>query len=137
MINKDSPDRIDGSTDEALGEAGLRTLRKLRDEAAKYRVALRRCEEKRPPALTVLAWRPSSSGSTVVGMADVALGDLTIFDVRLVRLGGGFALSWPARKPIGGSGLQPIMRPTPALDGRALAAVLETAFPPTTVVLPQ
>ncbi len=134
MIDKGTSPERDGTTSDDLHAAGLAALRKERLEGRRLRQLLRKATD---GTVTVLAWRPSSPASTVVGMADVALGDLTIFDVRLVRLGGGFALSWPARKPIGGSGLQPIMRPTPALDGRALAAVLETAFPPTTVVLPQ
>ncbi len=130
------PEEGDDSTEAPLGETGLSALRKLRSEARNLRLRLRACEQKRG-AIRVLSWRPAfDPRSPVVGMFDIALGDITVRDVRLLRREGGFILSWPARKPLGSERLQEIMRPSPALDGRALAAVLEHAYPETTVELP-
>lgn len=126
----------DDSTDAPLGETGLSALRKLRSECRNLRQRLHACQRERG-AIRILAWRPSfDARSPTVGIADIALGDLTVLDVRLLRREGGFILSWPARRPLGSDRLQEIMRPSPALDGRALAAVLETAFPETMVELP-
>ncbi len=148
MITKTpSPDSANDSTagpDPATDLEAERRLRKAaekeaaetRREAAGYRVKLR--ELKQQANLTVAAWRPSSDPRTdgLVGYADIRLGSLLVFDVRLIRSNGAFLLSWPARKPMGSDRLAEIMRPTPALDGRALAALLDFAFPETTVGLP-
>jgi len=135
MITKTpSPDSANDST---LGDAGLSTIQKLRAECAGYRVKLRELERQRP-CLAVAAWRPSTDPRTdgLIGFADIQLGALLIFDVRLIRRDSAFLLSWPARKPMGSDRLAEIMRPSPALDGRALAALLEFAFPADTVELP-
>ena len=134
MEQTPSPDARDDST---LGDAGLRTIQKLRAECAGYRVRLRQLEGQRP-SLAVAAWRPSTDPRTdgLIGFADIRLGSLLVFDVRLIRSNGAFLLSWPARKPMGSDRLAEIMRPTPALDGRALATVLDFAYPETTVELP-
>ncbi len=136
MIEQTSPDVANDSTP-GLGDAGLRTIQKLRAECAGYRVRLRAMERERP-ALTVAAWRPSSDprADGVLGFADIQLGALLIFDVRLIRRDGAFGLSWPARKPMGSDRLAEVMRPSPGLDGRALTALLEHAYPETTVELP-
>lgn len=142
-----SPDEANDSTagpDPATDLEAERRLRKAaekeaaetRREAAGYRVKLR--ELKQQGNLTVAAWRPSSDPRTdgLVGYADIRLGSLLVFDVRLIRREGVFGLSWPARRPMASERLHEIMRPTPALDGRALAALLEFAFPADTVELP-
>ncbi len=120
-----------------LGDAGLRTIQKLRAECAGYRVRLRQLEGQRP-SLAVAAWRPSTDPRTdgLIGFADIQLGALLIFDVRLIRRDGAFGLSWPARRPMASERLHEIMRPTDGLDGRALAALLEHAYPADTVELP-
>lgn len=126
----------DDSTEAPLGETGLTALRKLRSECRNLRQRLHACQRERG-AIRVLSWRPAfDPRSPVVGIADLALGDLTVLDVRLLRREGGFILSWPARRPMGSERLQEIMRPSPALDGRVLAAVLEIVYPETTVELP-
>ncbi len=136
MITKTpSPDSNDSTP--GLDEATERALRKLRDECAGYRIKLRELERQRP-SLTVAAWRPSSDprADGVLGFADIRLGSLLVFDVRLIRSNGAFLLSWPARKPMGSDRLAEIMRPTPGLDGRALAALLAHAYPESTIELP-
>lgn len=136
MFDNAAPRDGDDSSQEPLGEAGLSALRKLRVECRELRSRLRDCEGKRG-AIRVVAWRPASDPrSPLLGWADIALGDLVVLDVRLVRLDGGFVLSWPARKRLGSAQLIAILRVGPGLDGRALAAVLEHAFPETAVELP-
>jgi len=134
MEQTPSPDARDDST---LGDAGLRTIQKLRAECAGYRIKLRELERQRP-SLAVAAWRPSTDprADGLIGYADLRLGALLIFDVRLIRRDGAFGLSWPARKPMGSDRLAEVMRPSPGLDGRALTALLEHAYPETTVELP-
>ncbi len=129
-----SPDARDDST---LGDAGLRTIQKLRAECAGYRIRLRELERQRP-CLAVAAWRPSTDPRTdgLIGFADLRLGSLLVFDVRLIRRDGAFGLSWPARRPMASERLHEIMRPTDGLDGRALAAVLEHAYPANAIELP-
>ncbi len=134
MEQPPSPDARDDST---LGDAGLRTIQKLRAECAGYRIRLRELERQRP-CLAVAAWRPSTDPRTdgLIGFADLRLGSLLVFDVRLIRRDGAFGLSWPARRPMASERLHEIMRPTDGLDGRALAAVLEHAYPANAIELP-
>jgi len=136
MITK-TPSPDSSANDSTLGDAGLSTIQKLRAECAGYRVKLRELERQRP-CLAVAAWRPSTDPRTdgLIGFADLRLGSLLVFDVRLIRSNGAFLLSWPARRPLGSDCLQEILRPTPALDGRALATLLAHAYPESTIELP-
>lgn len=136
MEQTPSPDTANDSTPGLDPDSLRRELREARHEAASYRIKLRELERQR--SLSVAAWRPSTDPRTdgLIGYADLRLGDLLIFDVRLIRREGVFGLSWPARKPMGSDRLAEIMRPSPGLDARALATILERAFPETTVELP-
>ncbi len=112
-----------------LGPTGLSALRKLRSECRMLRVRLRECQAQRG-SIRVIAWRPAREpGTDLVGLADIALGELTIFGLRLYRHHGGHVLSWPMRRPRATGQLLEIMVPTPALDGRILAEVLIAAYP--------
>ncbi len=137
-MNTALPNEHDTTAERAEVKRLETLLQRTRHEAGGYRVRLRELERARP-AITVLSWRPSSDprADGLVGFVDLALGHLTVLDVRLIRRDGAFLLSWPARRPMGSERLQEIIRPTPGLDGRALAAVLEHAFPETTVELPE
>ncbi len=100
-----------------------------RGEAAKYRVSLRRCKEQLP-APRVLDWRPADEpGTPLIGLANVQVGDLSIFGLRLFRHHGGHVLSWPMRRPRATGQLVEIMRCSPSLDGQILAAILIHAYP--------
>jgi len=140
MEQTPSPDERDDTT---AGPALLDALRaerqarktaeteaaETRGEAAKYRVQLRHCKEQLP-APRVLDWRPADEpGTPLVGLANVQVGDLSIFGLRLFRHHGGHVLSWPMRRPRATGQLVDILLPSPSLDGQILAAILIHAYP--------
>ncbi len=113
---------------EDLGVTGLSALRKLRAECRNLRARLREAEAQRG-SIRIVSWRPVA-GPDMIGFVDVALGWITVLEVRVVRhASGGFTLSWPARRPLGSDRLTPILRVEPGLDARVLAEVLRVAFP--------
>ncbi len=121
---------LDGNdTTEDLGPTGLSALRKLRSECRNLRARLHECEAQRS-TVRVVGWKlADESGTPLVGLANVQVGELTIHGLRLFHHHGGHVLSWPMRKPRNVGGLIDIMVPTPALDGRILAALLVHAYP--------
>ncbi len=110
-------------------KAAEKEAAETRGEAAKYRVQLRHCKEQLP-APRVLDWRPADEpGTPLIGLANVQVGDLSIFGLRLFRHHGGHVLSWPMRRPRATGQLVEIMRCSPSLDGQILAAILIHAYP--------
>ena len=110
-------------------KAAEKEAAETRGEAAKYRVQLRHCKEQLP-APRVLDWRPADEpGTPLVGLANVQVGDLSIFGLRLFRHHGGHVLSWPMRRPRATGQLVDILLPSPSLDGQILAAILIHAYP--------
>ena len=131
-----SPDKANDSTTPYLANPGLRARRKVRADVCKLpRQAAR--SGATAPIIAVAAWRPSSDSRTdaLLGFCDLQLCDLLIFDLRLIRQAVAFALSWPRRKPMGLEHLQQSCGHGPVSTG-ALAAVMEFAYPETTVELP-
>jgi len=121
-------DPDDSPREERDPEALRRELKEARREAARFRIKLRTCEAR--TAVVVLHFRPAlRPDGSLIGFADLDVCGLVIFDVRLVRHEHGFAISWPMRQPQASVSFVPIMRPTPDLDARVLAAVLVAVFP--------